>query len=51
VTLSPEQIARLDEASAIPAVFPFSMLSNPETRQGFTGGKVEQFDAPLEAVA
>jgi len=51
VMLSPEQIARLDEASAIPAVFPYRMLDNPETRQGFTGGKVEQFDAPLEPVA
>ena len=51
VTLSPEQIARLDEVSAIPAVFPHRMLNNPETRQGFTGGKLEQFDAPVEPVA
>jgi aryl-alcohol dehydrogenase-like predicted oxidoreductase len=51
VNLSPEQIARLDDASAIPAVFPFRMINNPETQQGFTGGKVEQFDAPAEPVA
>jgi aryl-alcohol dehydrogenase-like predicted oxidoreductase len=51
VTLSPEQIARLDEVSAIPAVFPHRMLNNPETRQGFTGGKFEQFDAPVEPIA
>jgi aryl-alcohol dehydrogenase-like predicted oxidoreductase len=51
VTLSPEQIARLDEVSAIPAVFPHRMLNNSETRQGFTGGKLEQFDAPAEPVA
>jgi aryl-alcohol dehydrogenase-like predicted oxidoreductase len=51
VTLSSEQIARLDEVSAIPPVFPYSMLSNPGTRQSFTGGKLEQFDAPAEAVA
>jgi aryl-alcohol dehydrogenase-like predicted oxidoreductase len=51
VTLSPGQIARLDEASAIPAVFPHRMLNNPETQQGFTGGKREQFDAPVEPVA
>jgi aryl-alcohol dehydrogenase-like predicted oxidoreductase len=51
ITLSPEQIARLDEVSAIPAVFPHRMLNNPETRQGFTGGKLEQFDAPAEPVA
>jgi aryl-alcohol dehydrogenase-like predicted oxidoreductase len=51
VTLSPEQIARLDEVSAIPAVFPHRMLNNPETRQGFTGGKFEQFDALVEPIA
>jgi aryl-alcohol dehydrogenase-like predicted oxidoreductase len=51
VTLSPGQIARLDEVSAIPAVFPHRMLNNPETQQGFTGGKLEQFDAPVEPVA
>jgi aryl-alcohol dehydrogenase-like predicted oxidoreductase len=51
VTLSPEQVARLDEASAIPAVFPFRMLDNPETRQGFTGRKYDQFDASAEPVA
>jgi aryl-alcohol dehydrogenase-like predicted oxidoreductase len=51
VTLSPAQIMRLDEASAIAPVFPFRMLNNPETQQGFTGGKLEQFDAPVEPVA
>jgi aryl-alcohol dehydrogenase-like predicted oxidoreductase len=51
VTLSPEQIARLDEVSAIPAVFPHRMLNNPATRHGFTGGKFEQFDAPVEPIA
>jgi aryl-alcohol dehydrogenase-like predicted oxidoreductase len=51
VTLSPEQIARLDEVSSIPAVFPHRMLNNPETRQGFTGGKLEQFDGPADPVA
>jgi aryl-alcohol dehydrogenase-like predicted oxidoreductase len=51
VTLAPEQIARLDEVSAIPAVFPHRMLNNPETRQGFTGGKAEQFAAPAQPVA
>src|SRR5258708_7960492 len=35
VTLSHQQIARLDEVSAIPAVFPHRMLDNAETRQGF----------------
>jgi aryl-alcohol dehydrogenase-like predicted oxidoreductase len=51
VTLSREQMARLDEVSALPAVFPYSVLGNPGTRQAFTGGKAEQFDAPLEPVA
>ena len=51
MTLSPAQITRLDEASAIAPVFPFRMLNNPETQQGFTGGKLEQFDAPVEPVA
>jgi hypothetical protein len=49
--LSPEQIERLDEVSAIPSVFPYTVLNAPETRQGFTGGKLEQFDAPAEPVA
>jgi aryl-alcohol dehydrogenase-like predicted oxidoreductase len=51
VTLSPAQITRLDEASAIAPVFPFRMLNNPETQQGFTGGKLGQFDASAEPVA
>jgi aryl-alcohol dehydrogenase-like predicted oxidoreductase len=51
VKLSPEQIAQLDEVSAIPAVFPYTVLNDTETKQRFTGGKLEQFDAPLEAVA
>jgi aryl-alcohol dehydrogenase-like predicted oxidoreductase len=51
VRLSPDEIARLDEVSALPLVFPHRMLNNLETRQGFTGGKFEQFDAPVEAVA
>jgi aryl-alcohol dehydrogenase-like predicted oxidoreductase len=51
VALSPEEIARLDKVSAIPPTFPYTVLNDPETRQGFTGGKLEQFDAPVEAVA
>jgi aryl-alcohol dehydrogenase-like predicted oxidoreductase len=51
VVLSPEQIERLDEVSAIPSVFPYTLLNAPENRQGFTGGKLEQFDAPAEPVA
>jgi len=51
LTLSAEQLTRLDEVSAIPSVFPYRVLNDPETRQGFTGGKLEQFDAPAEPVA
>jgi hypothetical protein len=45
------QGTRLDEVSAIPSVFPYTMLNAPETRQGFTGGKLKQFDVPAEPVA
>jgi len=51
VTLSPEQIARLDEASAVPSVFPYTMINDPATRQLYTGGKAEEFDVPPEPVA
>jgi aryl-alcohol dehydrogenase-like predicted oxidoreductase len=51
VTLSPKQIARLDEVSAIPSVYPYTMLNDPATRQGCAGGKLEEFDAPAEPVA
>jgi aryl-alcohol dehydrogenase-like predicted oxidoreductase len=51
VTLSHEQIARLDKVSAIPLVFPHSMIANPEVRQQYTGSKAEQFEAPAESVA
>lgn len=51
VTLSSEQIARLDEVSALPPVFPYTLLSDPENQQGFTGGKLDLFDAPAQVVA
>jgi aryl-alcohol dehydrogenase-like predicted oxidoreductase len=51
VTLSPAQITRLDEVSAIPAIFPATVLNDPATQQLFTGGKLEQFDAPRGPVA
>jgi aryl-alcohol dehydrogenase-like predicted oxidoreductase len=49
--LSAEQIARLDAVSAIPPIFPYTMLSDPANRDLYTGGKYEQIDAPAEAVA
>ena len=51
VTLSREQIARLDEVSATPPVFPYTVLNDLGTRGRFTGGKLEQFDAPAETIA
>ena len=51
VTLSPEQLARLDDVSAIQPVFPYTVLNDPATRQRFTGGKLEQFDMPSDPVA
>lgn len=51
VTLSPDQIARLDEVSAIPPVFPYTVLGELGTRQRMTGSKLELFDAPREPVA
>jgi aryl-alcohol dehydrogenase-like predicted oxidoreductase len=51
VKLTPEQISRLDEVSAIPSVFPYTILNDPWTRQLITGGKLDEFDAPSETVA
>lgn len=51
VKLSAEQIARLDNVSAIPSVFPYNVLNAPGNRQDYTGGKFDEVDAPLEIVA
>jgi aryl-alcohol dehydrogenase-like predicted oxidoreductase len=51
VKLSPEQIARLDEVSALSPVFPYTVINDPETQQLYTGGKFEQFDPPAGRVA
>ncbi len=51
VRLSSEQIFRLDTVSALPPVFPYTLLGNPENRDGFTGGKLDLFDAPAQVVA
>ena len=50
-SLSPEQITRLDEASLLPPVFPYTLLDDPENRQRVFGGKFAQFDWPPEPVA
>jgi aryl-alcohol dehydrogenase-like predicted oxidoreductase len=44
VTLSAEQVARLDAASIPPIVFPQGILSNPRTRQTLAGGLFDRID-------
>jgi aryl-alcohol dehydrogenase-like predicted oxidoreductase len=51
VKLSLEQMARLDEVSAIPSVFPYTVINDPSSQQLYTGGKLEQIDPPREVVA
>ncbi|WP_413711687.1 aldo/keto reductase [Rhizobium sp. Rhizsp82] len=49
--LTGEQISRLDQVSAIPLVFPYTVLNNHGTRELYTGGKAELFDRPVRPVA
>jgi aryl-alcohol dehydrogenase-like predicted oxidoreductase len=51
LVLAQEHIARLDSVSAIPAVFPYSVLNEPGTRQRIAGGKADQLDLPATPVA
>jgi aryl-alcohol dehydrogenase-like predicted oxidoreductase len=51
VELSAEHIARLDEVSAVPAIFPYGLIDNPEYRQRIAGGKLDQLDLPATPVA
>ena len=51
VRLNPAQLARLDAASAIPAVFPYTISGLPDYRQRYFGGKADLFDFPAEPVA
>jgi hypothetical protein len=48
---TPEQLARLDEASAIPPVFPYTVIDHREYRHRATGGKLDQLDHPSALVA
>ncbi|TWB45032.1 aryl-alcohol dehydrogenase-like predicted oxidoreductase [Rhizobium sp. ERR 922] len=49
VNLSGEQIARLDQVSAISTAFPYNVLEG--ARAGYTGGKIEEFTAPAISAA
>jgi aryl-alcohol dehydrogenase-like predicted oxidoreductase len=51
VRLSREQIARLDDVSAIERGYPHTVLDSPRIRDLITGGHFERIDAPSEPVA
>ncbi|HEX8611303.1 MAG TPA: aldo/keto reductase [Telluria sp.] len=51
VDLSPEQIARLDQVSAIPRGYPYTVLDDPRIKDLITGGRFDQIDAPPGSVA
>lgn len=51
VKLSPEQVARLDEVSATPSVFPYTVLSTSGSRKSYTGEGIEQREPPEGIVA
>lgn len=51
VALSLEQIARLDEVSAVPRGYPYTVLDDPRIHDLITGGKFDEIDAPLHSVA
>jgi aryl-alcohol dehydrogenase-like predicted oxidoreductase len=51
VVLSAEQLARLDEVSALPRVFPYTLLEDTANRDRIFGGKLAQFVPPVERVA
>jgi hypothetical protein len=46
--LTAEQVARLDEASAVPPMFPYTLIEQREYRQRAAGGRLDQLDlAPV----
>lgn len=51
VVLSAGQLERLEQASAIPAVFPHSMIDSQGTRQGVAGGQLDRIVFPAGPVA
>lgn len=51
VRLTPAHIARLDAVSAIPPVFPYTMIHAPEVRQRSAGGQLDRLDLPAIPVA
>jgi aryl-alcohol dehydrogenase-like predicted oxidoreductase len=51
ITLSDDQIRRLDAATAIPLGYPHDLNSSPEQREVMTGGRFDQIDYPTHVVA
>lgn len=51
LTLSAEQFARLDRVSAIPSVYPYTVLDDPRIQDLITGGKLDRIDAPADPAA
>lgn len=49
--LSPEQIARLDEVSAIPPVYPYTVLNERRIQDLITGDMVDRIDMPPASIA
>jgi aryl-alcohol dehydrogenase-like predicted oxidoreductase len=50
VTLTAEQIARLDAVSAPSPIFPYTLLEDADNRARIFGGKLDQFDLPSKPV-
>jgi aryl-alcohol dehydrogenase-like predicted oxidoreductase len=51
IKLSVDHIARLDDVSRLPPIFPYSMIEEPGTLQRSSGGKYDQLDLPTTPVA
>lgn len=51
VTLSPGQVAHLDDVSAIPRGYPYTVLDDLRIKDLITGGMLDRIDAPTEPVA
>jgi aryl-alcohol dehydrogenase-like predicted oxidoreductase len=51
VVLSPKQLACLDQVSAIPRGYPYTVLDDSRIKDLISGGKVDEIDTPLRAVA
>jgi aryl-alcohol dehydrogenase-like predicted oxidoreductase len=51
VALSPSLVARLDAVSALPPVYPYTVLDDPRIKDLITGSKLDLIDAPFAVVA